>query len=124
MQVSYLVEKYGQSTLAQTAMTNIEKSLGDTSSHDAFIVREAQSFFVTSNILVRRMFVNLIRNPNGMQIRLFQLFIWGFLMWAFMGSFGLLSSLKYRACLRIRNSRVLIPLRSLENCMIDKFKQL
>ena len=89
LQVSYLVEQYGQSMLAQTSMINIEKLLAITSPEDAFIPRKSQSFVATSNILVRRMFVNLIRNSNGMQIRLFQLLLFSFLLWAFMGKLGL-----------------------------------
>ena len=87
--MSYLVERFGQSELAQTAMTNIEKLITTTSPEDAFIPRKGQSFFATCDILVRRMFVNLIRNSNGMQIRLFQLLLFSFLLWAFMGKFGM-----------------------------------
>jgi ATP-binding cassette subfamily G (WHITE) protein 5 (sterolin 1) len=48
-----------------------------------FVKRSRLSFFGSVNILMRRMFVNLVRSPDGLHLRLVQFVLLSFLIWLF-----------------------------------------
>jgi hypothetical protein len=89
--VKQLSTHFAQSELSTRALAEINAARGVVSPPDQFIRRESGSLLRTSSVLIRRMFVNLIRSSNGIKIRLFQMLLFAFLLWAFMGRFGSLA---------------------------------
>jgi hypothetical protein len=80
---------YAQSELHARGQAEISTARAESSPDGLFVQRESGSFVLTCSVLIRRMFVNLMRSANGIKIRLFQMLLFAFLLWAYMGRLGL-----------------------------------
>jgi ATP-binding cassette subfamily G (WHITE) protein 5 (sterolin 1) len=82
------VQAYASSQHARETEEAIEACRSTRSGEHVFVKRSRLSFFGSVNILMRRMFVNLVRDANGLQLRAVQYVALGFLLWIFMGKMG------------------------------------
>ena len=87
-QVARLVDAYDKSVYAKELHDAISSHQQTASEDHVFHAREKLGLVSTVYILMSRMLLNLVRHAAGMQIRLFQLLLFAFLLWIFMGRFG------------------------------------
>lgn len=88
--VENLLKQYQQSAAHSTVEGEIATvRTGSTSNFNALQPRIQLSYLTLANVLMSRMFLNLVRDLNGLRIRLFQGLLFAIFLFAFMGRVSL-----------------------------------